>query len=76
MAGVVGSAVDSLLGATIQGIYLCDVCAKETEAPIHRCGQPTRHLRGWIWLDNDVVNFLASGVGAALAVGLFLALRG
>jgi uncharacterized protein (TIGR00297 family) len=76
MAGVIGSAFDSLLGATVQGIYRCDVCAKETEALVHRCGQPTRHLRGWIWLDNDVVNFLASGVGAALAVGLLLILGG
>jgi len=70
-AGLLASLFDSLLGATVQAIYYCDVCQKETERhPTHRCGAPTRRRRGWPWLDNDWVNFLATLVGAALGAGL------
>jgi len=67
LAGLAGSTFDSLLGATAQGIYYCPRCQSETEARRHRCGQPTRHLRGWRWLNNDVVNFSNSIVGSLLA---------
>jgi uncharacterized protein (TIGR00297 family) len=76
-AGLLGSLFDSLLGASVQAIYYCDACAKETERyPAHRCGRPTRPLRGWRWLDNDWVNFLSSVLGAAVAAGAWLALMG
>ncbi len=72
-AGLVGSLVDSLLGATVQAIYGCDSCRKETERhPTHTCGAPTRRLRGWPWLNNDLVNFLSSAAGALIAVGLLV----
>ncbi len=68
--GIVGSLFDSLLGATVQRVYFCEYCRKETESPIHRCGRPTRPLRGWAWLNNDVVNFFASLLGGLVAVSL------
>jgi uncharacterized protein (TIGR00297 family) len=68
--GLVGALFDSLLGATVQGIYYCERCAKETESPIHHCGQPAQPLRGWAWLNNDMVNFLASLVGGLVAASL------
>lgn len=67
LGGLSGSTFDSLLGATVQGIYYCPQCQKETESSIHRCGQPTRHLRGWRWLNNDLVNFGSSIVGSLIA---------
>lgn len=68
LAGLVGSTFDSFLGATVQGIYFCPVCQKETEShPLHRCGNETSHLRGWKWLDNDWVNFLSALVGALVS---------
>jgi len=70
LAGVTGSIVDSLLGATVQGIYYCDVCHKETERELHRCGNRTRLVRGWRVLNNDWVNFIGTLVGAAIAGGL------
>jgi uncharacterized protein (TIGR00297 family) len=63
--GLAGSLFDSLLGATIQAIYWCDACQKETERKVHRCGAATHLLRGWPWLGNDLVNLFASAVGAA-----------
>jgi uncharacterized protein (TIGR00297 family) len=68
--GLAGSLFDSLLGATLQAIYWCDACQKETEREVHRCGTDTRLLRGWSWLGNDLVNFLASIMGALVAAGI------
>ena len=70
VSGLVGTFFDSLLGASVQRIYYCDVCDKETEQSVHRCGNATRPLRGWAWLDNDMVNFVSSCAGAALAAAL------
>ena len=70
--GAAGSTFDSLLGATVQAIYWCDACGKETERRVHRCGAETRLLRGLRWLGNDLVNFAASAVGALVAAGIGL----
>jgi len=71
--GLVGSFFDSFLGATVQAMYFCEHCDKETERHLtHTCGRPTNYLRGWRWLDNDWVNFISSVVGAAVAAGLWL----
>jgi uncharacterized protein (TIGR00297 family) len=70
LAGGVGSLVDSLLGATAQGIYYCDACGKETERELHRCGNRTRLIRGWRALNNDWVNLIGTLVGAMVAGGL------
>jgi uncharacterized protein (TIGR00297 family) len=73
LGGLVGATVDSLLGATLQGIYYCASCSKETESyPRHHCGTETTQLRGWRWLNNDLVNVICSLVGAAVAVGGWL----
>ncbi len=70
VGGLVGCSFDSLLGATVQAIYWCDACGKETERRVHRCDTRTRLVRGWHWLGNDLVNFAASAVGALVAAGL------
>ena len=57
LAGLLGSLFDSFLGATVQAIYHCPTCEKETERhPLHTCGTPTQLNRGLPWLDNDLVN--------------------
>jgi uncharacterized protein (TIGR00297 family) len=64
LSGLAGSLFDSFLGATVQAMYYCPNDEKETEKhPIHTCGTPTVHIRGWKWLDNDWVNFACSAFG-------------
>jgi uncharacterized protein (TIGR00297 family) len=75
LGGLAGSLIDSLLGASIQQIYYCDQCQKETERIIHKCGHDTRPLRGWSWLNNDLVNLLASAGGGVVALVIWLLLN-
>ena len=70
IGGLTGSFTDSLLGATFQAMYYCPSCQKETERSIHNCGTRTQPLRGLPWLNNDVVNFIATLCGAFTTMGL------
>jgi uncharacterized protein (TIGR00297 family) len=69
-SGLSGSIVDSILGATVQAMYYCPTCEKETERYVHKCGTRTLPLRGIAWLNNDVVNFIATLSGALTAMGI------
>jgi uncharacterized membrane protein len=74
-AGLAGSLVDSLLGATVQAIYTCPACHKETERhPYHTCGAPTTLKRGLSWLDNDWVNTACTFSAALLVLVVGLAI--
>ena len=66
-SGVAGALVDSLLGATVQASYWCATCGEPAETALHvRCGRAADLVRGVRWLDNDVVNALATLSGALL----------
>ncbi|MFF0828020.1 DUF92 domain-containing protein [Brevibacillus sp. NPDC003359] len=72
LAGIIGSLVDSWIGATWQQMYCCDVCGREIEQADH-CGRPAVRIRGRAGWNNDVVNVAGSLAGGASAVLLALA---
>lgn len=74
LAALLGEHVDSLLGATIQAIYFCPKCQKETERRIHTCGTESKALRGVLFMTNEMVNLLSTGTAALISAGLYLAL--
>jgi uncharacterized protein (TIGR00297 family) len=71
LGGLLGCLFDSFLGATVQAIYRCPHCDKETEKhPLHGCGTKTVQIRGWKWLNNDMVNLGCALVGGILGIVL------
>jgi uncharacterized protein (TIGR00297 family) len=70
-AGLLGSTVDSLLGATIQAVFECPGCNRVTEKRVH-CGYSTALVRGYRWVDNNTVNFLSTIIGSVVAALMYL----
>jgi uncharacterized protein (TIGR00297 family) len=69
LGGLAGALFDSLLGATVQAIYRYPN-GRETERSLGRDGTPTTFVRGWPWLDNDLVNLVSSLVGGIIAAAV------
>jgi uncharacterized protein (TIGR00297 family) len=68
VAGVAGAIADSLFGATLQERRWCAACDRPSEQRVHNCGSSTRLIGGREWMDNDMVNLIATFVGAAVAL--------
>jgi uncharacterized protein (TIGR00297 family) len=68
IGGTAGMLMDSVLGATIQDRRWCAVCARRTERRVHICGNLTRRTSGIPGIGNDLVNFVATVVGGAVAL--------
>lgn len=67
LTGFLGCNFDSLLGATIQSLFICQVCGNLTEKKIH-CGLPTEYSTGIKFIDNNMVNIISITFGAFLAI--------
>ena len=72
-AGVFGSVIDSIMGATLQAQYRCIVCGKATEKKVHCNGLRTSLVAGFKAIDNDVVNAVCALAGAVFACVAYLA---
>jgi uncharacterized membrane protein len=68
--GVVGSTLDSVLGATLQLRRRCDRCDCATERAIHDCGATSRRVGGVYWLGNDTVNLICGALGGLLVLAM------
>ncbi len=71
IGGLAGTMVDSLLGASVQSRRWCDECAQWTERRVHTCGYRSYHRSGFRWMDNDMVNLIASLAGGLTAVNVW-----
>lgn len=67
--GVIGTTIDSLLGAGIQGKYRCRRCGRIVENP-HHCGQSAEYLSGIRWMNTHVVNLISTSLGAAILAAI------
>jgi uncharacterized protein (TIGR00297 family) len=56
--GWLGSLFDTWFGAIWQAIYRCPICGMQTERKEH-CGRKTVHMKGYRFVNNDVVNVLS-----------------
>jgi len=65
-ASALGALTDSVIGAFFQARHYCDACQRPCEGAMHGCGAQTRRVGGSAAVNNDVVNALATLVGAAL----------
>ena len=70
VGGIGGSIADSVLGATLQSKRWCEQCRTWTERRVHTCQYRTQHASGLRWMNNDMVNLLATVIGAALAFAM------
>lgn len=68
IGGFAGCLADSVLGATLQARYRCSSCGTNGETPRPCCGRLPVLSSGLRWMTNDTVNFLATAVGACVAV--------
>ena len=69
--GMLGNFLDSVLGATLEVQYRCEVCGGIYDVPVH-CGRPAVKLWGFRWFENNWVNFTSSLVATLLGVVVFL----
>ncbi len=72
LSGLVGGFIDSLEGATIQAIYYCYNCSKETEKKLHTCGYNSQLVRGSPVISNDFVNVTSAILSAFIAFISFI----
>ncbi len=72
--GFTGSLFDSVLGGVFQSRYRCQICGRTVEVKKH-CGKPTIYLTGYSYVNNEIVNVLASLYGAFVAYVVWLYIR-
>jgi len=71
LIGSMGSFIDTLMGRYIQGKFYCTKCNKDIEQYFH-CGAETILTSGFKWIDNNLVNFIASLTSGIIIMIIYL----
>lgn len=71
LAGFLGSVIDSVLGETLQALYIHHTHQHLTEKPQDE-GKSNILKRGWPWLTNDWVNLLSSLLAALILLAVLM----
>ena len=74
VAGIIGSTADSIIGGLFQARYTCKKCGRAVEVKQH-CGEKTLHLGGLPYINNDIVNIIATAIGALAGYAIQVNLR-
>lgn len=74
VSGILGSLVDSILGATLQGHYWDPVKQMITEKERDKDGNKLELCRGIRWIDNDVVNLVSNVISVLLGASFSIIL--
>lgn len=72
IGALAGSLFDSYLGAACQGLYT-DADDRLTDLAVADNGHANTYVRGWRWLNNDLVNFSNAIAGGTAAYLVWLA---
>ena len=72
VGALTGALFDSYLGAAWQALYT-DSAGRLTDQAIADDGSSNSYVRGWRWLNNDLVNFSNSVAGALTALLVWIA---
>lgn len=56
LLGLLGSILDSYIGGIFEAKYQCPKCKKIVDDSKH-CGRKTKLVKGFVWVDNNLVNF-------------------
>ncbi len=69
----VGSLIDSITGAAVQAVYLDSRSGRLVDEGVMDGDLDMPLVRGWRWINNNVVNLFCTMAGGALAVAILIA---
>ncbi len=74
LAGIMGSLIDSILGATLQGIYFDNVTGRFTEKRFSEIGE-NKLIKGFKWVTNGLVNLLSGAIASIVVVMIYMFIK-
>ncbi|MGB9729467.1 MAG: DUF92 domain-containing protein [Thermoprotei archaeon] len=72
LTGLLGSLLDSFLGAKFEAKYWCEKCNTYSKYHVHStCGSTAKHVSGYKFINNHIVNLLSIIIGSIVSMILY-----